>query len=229
MSEAISVLLVEDDARLAAFTVDYLRLQGMQVQHLPAAEGLRAALDQQRPDVLVLDQMLPGTDGLSACREVRTYSDVPILFVTARGDEQDRVIGLELGADDYISKPFSPRELVARIRAVARRHRGELSALPAIRAGRLTLQPSERTATLDGAPLPLTTSEFNLLMVFAQHAGQVLTREQLVMKDTASPPFSVERAVDVQVSRLRQKLRADDTRPELIVTVRGVGYLFNGG
>jgi DNA-binding response OmpR family regulator len=228
VAESIHVLFIEDDQRLATLTAEYLRMHSMVVTHLPSANHLRPVLTQLNPSVIVLDMMLPGIDGLAACRAVREFSDIPILFVTARGDEIDRIVGLELGADDYISKPFSAPELAARIRAAARRHRGAPAMPPVLHAGRLEMHPAERTAFLDKLPLQVTTSEFNLLMVFANNQGRVLSREQLFRRASNNPDWQVDRGVDVQISRLRQKLRGDGSRPDPIRTVRGVGYLFTG-
>jgi DNA-binding response OmpR family regulator len=227
---SISVLLVEDDTRLGAFTADYLTQHGLEVTHeLDGVTGF-AEVQRRQYDAVVLDLMLPGRDGLSVCRAIREKSDVPVLLVTARTEEADRVLGLESGADDYVPKPYSPRELLARIRAVVRRDRGELK--PQERewtVGRLTISPSRRSATLDHQPLPLTSAEFDLLVVFMKHPGRVLSREQLLRLARGTDSETFDRAIDVQVSRLRHKLGADAPESSPIRTVRGVGYMLAEG
>jgi two-component system, OmpR family, response regulator len=226
----IQVLLVEDDERLARLTSRYLQEHGLLVHVARTGpEGLMEA-HRHAYDVILLDLMLPGRDGMEVCRELRTRSDVPILMVTARGEEVDRVLGLETGADDYIAKPYSPRELLARIRAQVRRARGRAgpSSQP-IQAGKLSLDPRSLRATLDGRHLPLTTYEFGLLRVLAERAGRVLSREQLLdlVKGNAEEVF--DRSVDVHIFRIRQKLEEDPRNPKLLRTVRGAGYLLATG
>ncbi|HSN90473.1 MAG TPA: response regulator transcription factor [Anaeromyxobacteraceae bacterium] len=226
---SLAVLLVEDDLRLATLTREYLEGHGLVVTHV--ADG-RRGLDEAsrgRFDAVLLDLMLPGKDGLDVCRELRARSDVPILVLTARGEEADRVLGLELGADDYLAKPFSPRELLARIRAVVRRARGRAGpSREAVRVGALRLDPASRRATLRGKEIALTGYEFALLEALARRAGRVLTREQLMELAKGSAEESFDRSVDVHVSRLRQKLGDDPKRPRLLKTVRGLGYLLAG-
>jgi DNA-binding response OmpR family regulator len=223
------VLLVEDDARLATLTREYLEGHGVAVVHVgDGRRGLDEALSG-RYDAVLLDLMLPGKDGLEVCREVRARSDVPILVLTARGEEADRVMGLELGADDYLSKPFSPRELLARIRAVVRRAKGRAGPSAAtVRVGGLVVDPSARRVTLDGREIALTGYEFALLEALARRAGRILAREQLIELAGGSAEEAFDRSVDVHVSRLRQKLGDDPKRPRLIKTVRGAGYLLAG-
>jgi DNA-binding response OmpR family regulator len=226
---SLAVLLVEDDLRLATLTREYLEGHGLAVSHV--ADGRRGLEEASRGrfDAVLLDLMLPGKDGLEVCRELRARSDVPILVLTARGEEADRVMGLELGADDYLAKPFSPRELLARIRAVVRRARGRAGpARAAVRVGGLHVDPAARRATLDGREIPLTGYEFALLEALARRAGRVLSREQLMEIAKGSAEESFDRSIDVHVSRLRQKLGEDPKRPRLIKTVRGVGYLLAG-
>lgn len=222
---AVLALLVEDDARLAALTAEYLRGHGVQV--VVAGDGPAALAEARRTrfDAVLLDLMLPGRSGLEVCRELRSRSDVPILILTARGEEADRVLGLELGADDYLTKPFSPRELLARIEAQVRRARGQAG--PATRAvvvGDLELDPGSLRATLAGRELPLTVYEFQLLRVLADRAGQVLSRERLLELVRGSAEEAFDRSVDVHVSRLRAKLGDDPKRPRWLKTVRGAGY-----
>lgn len=229
-NETISVTYIEDDEKLGRLTARYLESHGVRVTlAVDGREGLSCVL-RDRPDVVLLDLMLPGASGHDVCRELRARVDTPILMVTARGEEADRVMGLEGGADDYIAKPFSSRELLARIRAHTRRARGQAG--PGARlvvAGRLTLDPSSRRATLDGADLTLTTYEFDLLRALAERAGRVLTREQLVDRVRGSPDEAFDRSIDVHVSHLRKKLGDDPRCPRILKTVRGIGYLFAFG
>jgi two-component system response regulator RstA len=219
-------LLVEDDARLAEFTASYLSEHEITVVRAGDGEAALAAAARQRFDVIVLDVMLPVKDGLSVCRTLREKSDVPILLVTARAEEADRVLGLELGADDYITKPFSPRELLARMRSAVRRDRGELGPKSReIRVGPLTVHLRTRSVTVGGRPIGLTTAEFDVLAALAEHPGRVLSREQLLRNARGTDSEAFDRAIDVQVSRLRQKL-GDAT---MIRTVRGLGYMLADG
>ncbi|QRN99030.1 response regulator transcription factor [Archangium violaceum] len=226
----IQVLLVEDDERLARLTSRYLQEHGILVTVARTGpEGLTEA-NRHTYDVVLLDLMLPGRDGVEVCRELRTRSNVPIIIVTARGEEADRVLGLETGADDYLSKPYSSRELLARIRAQVRRARGRAgpSSQP-IQVGKLALDPGNMSATLDGKALSLTTYEFGLLRVLAERAGRVLGREQLLdlVKGNAEEVF--DRSVDVHIFRIRQKIEEDPRNPRLLKTVRGAGYLLATG
>jgi len=222
----LTALLIEDDARLAALTREYLEGHGMVVTSASdGRHGLAEAL-ARRYDVVLLDLMLPEKNGLEVCRELRARSDVPIVVITARGEEADRVMGLELGADDYLAKPFSARELVARIRAVVRRARGQAGpSLEVVRVGQLVVDPGARRATYGGRELPLTGYEFALLRALAERAGRVLTREQLMEIAKGSAEESFDRSIDVHVSRLRHKLGDDPKRPRLLKTVRGTGYV----
>ena len=228
-TESISVVYIEDDQRLAQLTARYLESHGLQVQIAGDARDGIARVLRDRPDVVLLDLMLPGTDGLQACRELRSRVDTPIIMVTARDDEIDRVLGLEGGADDYIAKPFSSRELLARIRAQARRARGRAGP-PAvvIRVGTLTLDVAARSAELDGKELVLTSYEFTLLRVLAERAGRVLSREQLIDLVRGSADDAFDRSIDVHVSHLRQKLGDDSRNPKMLKTVRGAGYMLAG-
>ena len=224
---SINVLLVEDDQRLAQLTKTYL--ESHQVTVTVAGDG-RSALDLVERitfDALLLDIMLPGVDGLYVCQQVRRCSDIPIIMLTARGEEADRVMGLELGADDYLPKPFSPRELLARIRTAVRRYRGVLGPKShPLSVGPLTLDPGSRTARLGDVQLDLTGYEFSLLLAFVERKGRVLSREQLMALAQKSPEESFDRAIDVHISHLRQKLGDDPKHPRMIKTVRGIGYLF---
>ena len=226
----IKILLVEDDARLATLTARYLESHGALVTVASdGVEGQAEALRRQY-DCIVLDLMLPGRDGLEVCRELRGRIDVPIIMVTARGEEADRVMGLEVGADDYVTKPFSPRELLARIRANVRRVRGEVGPAQAtIHVGGLVLDPQRMTVVLDGKAIDVTAYEFSILRALAQRPGRVLSREQLLDLAKGSAELSFDRSIDVHVSRLRAKLGDDSRSPKILKTVRGAGYLLAGG
>jgi len=223
----LSALLIEDDDRLAALTGTYLERHGVVVTRVAdGRRGLREAL-HGRFDIVLLDLMLPDRDGLDVCRELRAASSVPIIVLTARGEEADRVMGLELGADDYLPKPFSARELLARIRAVVRRATGRARpATDIVHVGDLTLDPGARRATLLGTEVVLTSFEFSLLYALASRAGRILSREQLIELAGGNPEESFDRSIDVHISRLRQKLGDDSRQPRMLKTVRGAGYIF---
>lgn len=225
----LTALLVEDDARLAQLTCDYLEGHNVRVTRASdGPKGLEEAL-RHRYDVVLLDLMLPGRSGLEVCRAIRERSDVPIIILTARGEEADRVMGLELGADDYLGKPYSPRELLARMQAVLRRARGQVGpALRLLKVGGLTVDPQAHKAVLDGRELPLTGYEFTLLRVLAERAGRVLAREQIMELARGNSEEAFDRSIDVHISRLRQKLGDDPKKPRLLKTVRGVGYVYAG-
>jgi DNA-binding response OmpR family regulator len=224
--ESITIVYIEDDERLARLTTRYLESHGIVVTQARDGEhGIRQVL-AVRPDVVLLDLMLPGASGIEICRELRTRLDTPIIMVTARCEEADRVQGLEGGADDYIAKPFSSRELVARIRAHARRARGQVGPpAPVLRIGGLVIDGHAMQATLEGAPLALTTYEFMLLRALGERVGRVLNREQLVDLVRGSAEEAFDRSVDVHISHLRQKLGDDPRNPKMLKTVRGVGYM----
>jgi two-component system, OmpR family, response regulator len=231
MSESsISVLLIEDDERLALFTSEYLQKHGVVVTHV--TDGLRglAYMAKHNYDAVLLDIMLPGRDGLEVCKDLRARSAVPIIMLTAKTEEIDRVLGLELGADDYVSKPFSSRELLARIRAVVRRDRGSIGPVSTLlQVGELQLDTSRLTVMFGKQSLQLTTYEFTLLRVFAERPGRVLTREQLMDLVKGTTEESFDRSIDVHISRLRQKLNDDPKRPKILKTMRGVGYVLSPG
>jgi DNA-binding response OmpR family regulator len=227
---SIKVLLVEDDERLAQLTARYLESHGVLVTIATTGnEGQAEALRRQY-DCIVLDVMLPGRDGIEVTRELRARTDVPIVMVTARTEEADRVLGLEVGADDYMPKPFSPRELLARIRATVRRVRGQAGPTQqTVQVGGLVLDPQKMTVTLDGNPVEVTAYEFSILRALAQRPGRVLSREQLLDLAKGSAELSFDRSIDVHVSRLRAKLGDDSRNPKILKTVRGAGYLLAGG
>ena len=220
------VLLVDDDAELADMLREYLQQEGFETVAAHDGEsGVREALSG-RYAVVVLDVMMPGTNGVEALRRIRARSRVPVLMLTAKGDDVDRIVGLELGADDYVPKPSTPRELVARLRAILRRSQGSAALGPAgpIRAGLLTMWPERRRAEWDGRALDLTSTEFNLLALLARQAGHVVTRDLLSEQGLGRPLARFDRSIDVHVASLRQKVgRLPDGR-SCIQTVRGQGY-----
>jgi DNA-binding response OmpR family regulator len=225
MLEGIRVLMIEDDQKLGRLTAHYLESHGLLVEAVPDGQtGLRA-LVRASFDIVLLDLMLPGMSGMEVCREIRARSDVPVVMLTARGEEADRVLGLESGADDYIGKPFSSRELLARIRAQVRRARGRSGPRrELLTVGPLKLDTTARTVTLRGKPVNVTSYELALLRALAERPGRVLSREQLLdLAGNADEAF--DRSIDVHISRLRQKLEADPRRPTLLKTIRGLGYV----
>jgi two-component system, OmpR family, response regulator len=227
----ILALLVEDDDRLARFTAELLEQHQISVERAPDGEAALRAARARAFDVVILDLMLPQRDGLSVCRELRRWSPVPILIVTARTEEPDRVLGLELGADDYLGKPFGARELLARVRALVRRSRGHLGPdADVLRVGPLELRPSALTASYGDRPLELTSYEFTILRVLAERAGRVLSREQILeLARGTTYDDAFDRSIDVRISRIRHKLGEDPRAPSIIRTVRGVGYMLAQG
>jgi len=222
----IRVVYVEDDERLARLTTHYLNSHGVEVVRVSRGDLALAEVLRVRPDVVLLDLMLPGLSGQEVCRAVRQRLDVPIVMITALNEEADRVMGLEGGADDYVTKPFSSRELLARVRAQARRSRGEAGPRATrIELGEITLDSATVTASVRGAALSLTTFEFTLLRVLMDRAGRVLSREQLLELVHGSSDDAFDRSIDVHVSRLRQKLEIDPRKPRLLKTIRGLGYM----
>jgi len=218
------VLLIDDDARLYELLASYLAQNGFEVEGArDGAQGI-LALAASPFDAVLLDVMMPGMTGLEACRRIREKSRIPILMLTAKGDETDRVVGLELGADDYISKPFSPRELLARLRAVLRRSTPD-GGLERLVVGKVVVDLEGREVTTDGQRVELTALEFDLLVALAKRAGRVVPRDNLLAQAGRSDVVVGERTVDVHISHLRQKLGDDPRAPRLIKTVRGVGYV----
>jgi len=224
------ILIVDDDAEIRHLLVDYLERQGMRAQAVADGRGMRAALENGRFDLVILDLMLPGEDGLTLCRDLRARSKLPVIMLTARGAETDRIVGLEMGADDYVPKPFNPRELLARIKAVLRRSQA-LPSQSVAEASRLcfagwTLDLAHRQLTSSaGVVVALSGGEYRLLKVFLEHPNRVLTRDQLLdlTRGRESTPF--DRSIDVQVGRLRRRLGDTGQEPALIKTVRGEGYV----
>ena len=221
------ILMIEDDEALAAMVADYLGDAGFAVESVPLAEAGVARLRRETFDAVLLDVMLPDGDGFDVCRRVRGDSDIPILMLTARGEETDRIVGLELGADDYLPKPFSPRELLARLRAVLRRRTSgsDDQRSPLLRFGRLEIDRDARVVRLDGQERELTAYQFDLLVALADNSGRVLSRDYLMnrVKGTALEAF--DRSIDVHVSRLRAAIEDDPKKPRRLLTVRGAGYV----
>jgi two-component system OmpR family response regulator len=225
------LLVVDDDREIRRLLEEYLAQAGYRVTAVGDGKEMRRALEGNRIDLVVLDLMLPGEDGLTLCRELRGRSNVPVLMLTARGDEIDRIVGLEMGADDYLAKPFSPRELLARIRSILRR----AHALPpnlvaedvtAFRFAGWTLDVASRNATApDGLVVPLSGAEFRLLRVLLEHPQRVLSRDQLLELANGREAILFDRSIDVLIGRLRKRLRDDGKEPSLIKTVRGEGYV----
>jgi two-component system, OmpR family, phosphate regulon response regulator OmpR len=219
------ILLIEDDPRLAEMVESYLGGAGFQVTVAPRGAAAIALQERESFDILILDLMLPDMDGLEVCRRIRARADTPILMLTARGDALDRVVGLELGADDYLPKPFEPRELLARLKAILRRVRGERAA-EILRFGRLEIDVDARQVHLDGVPCALTGYQFALLLVLARHAGRVLSRDTIMDLMKNEPLEAFDRSIDVHVSRIRAVIEDDPKRPRRVITVRGAGYVF---
>ncbi|MEE9617749.1 MAG: response regulator transcription factor [Anaerolineae bacterium] len=220
------ILVVDDEPKIVKQARDYLEKSGYRVVTAGDGTTAMAIARHERPDLIVLDLNLPGLDGLDVCRALRRESDVPIIMLTARVEETDRLIGLELGADDYITKPFSPRELVARVRAVLRRVQGSVRTPGLIRAGDLEIDVHGHRLTRAGEPIRLTRSEFNLLAVLAQHPGQTFTRAQLLDRLHGVAYDGYDRSVDAHIKNLRRKLEANPIEPRYVLTVYGVGYKF---
>jgi two-component system OmpR family response regulator len=233
MTETTVVAVVEDDPEIRSLVADLLRREGFEVEPCGDGAELDRVLARRRIDLVILDVMMPGEDGLSICRRLAAQGAAPVLMVTARGDEVDRIVGLELGADDYLPKPFNPRELAARARAILRRTR-ETNRAGALRAPRAIygfagwrLDAGSRDLTDPaGRAVVLTGGEFDLLLVLVTHPQRVLNRDQLLDWTRGRSPQAFDRAVDVQLSRLRRKLGDDPAAPAMIRTVRGGGYLF---
>ncbi len=231
-----TILLVEDDNRLAGMVCDYLGDNGYEVAHAPT--GVEA-IDLQTArgfDAIILDLMLPDIDGLEVCRTIKAHDSVPIIMLTAKGDPMDRIIGLEIGADDYLPKPFEPRELLARLRAIMRRGgnasragsgaNGADPATEVLQFGRLQIDPGSMHALLGERPCELTAHQFNLLLIMAQSAGRVLSRDGLMDQLKGEDLDAFDRSIDVHISRIRSQIEDDPKNPKRIITVRGAGYVF---
>jgi DNA-binding response OmpR family regulator len=227
MQRPIRVLIIEDQVKIVHWLTTFLEQANFEVlSAFDGATGLQIARSEQ-PDVIILDLMLPDMDGLDVCRTLRQRSDAFIIMLTARVEEADRLIGLELGADDYVTKPFSPREVVARIRALLRRANGALTTQPrALTCGPLVLDPVRRTCTLDGSPIALTPTEFSILETLMRNQGIPFTRERLITEALGFDYAGYERTVDVHIRNLRRKIESNPQEPRFILTVFGVGYRF---
>jgi two-component system OmpR family response regulator len=227
----VRILCVEDDAEIARMLTDMLRESGFEPCFVSSAAEMDAVLKQRSIDLVILDIMLPDEDGLSICRRLRANSSIPIIMVTARGEDMDRILGLEIGADDYVAKPFNSRELVARIRTILRRADGAPGTARQ-RKRRLCfagwqIDPASRELhDPEGVRIALTSVEFDLLLAFCRHPGQILTREQLIELTHGRLAGPIERSIDVHISRIRQKIETDPRDPSFIKTVRLGGYVF---
>jgi DNA-binding response OmpR family regulator len=221
------VLIIDDDERLNELLTEYLSRFGFSVRAVTHPDAGFRALKADAPDLIVLDIMLPDTDGLTVCRKVRETSRIPIIMLTARGEVADRIVGLELGADDYLPKPFEPRELVARMQAVLRRGAHEDEEI--VQVGTLEVNWTTQSASLKGRAIPLTTAEFALLGFLVRNRGRVLSRDRIMEAMRGLDAEAYDRSIDVLVSRVRQKLGDDAKRSTFIRTVRGIGYSFTGG
>ena len=232
------LLMIEDDNRLAAMVGDYLRQSGYGFTHAPDGNSGLEALDNSEPDLVILDLMLPDMDGLEVCRRIKSRSthgekaSVAVLMLTAKGDPMDRIVGLEIGADDYLPKPFEPRELLARIRAVLRRGAevnpatGSDTLQKVMRFGTLDIDRDARLVSVAGVARELTSYQFDLLVAMAERAGRVLSRDQIMEAVRGRELEAFDRSIDVHMGRIRSAIEADAKDPKRILTVRGVGYVF---
>jgi DNA-binding response OmpR family regulator len=223
------ILLIDDDEKLGELLKAYFQRFDMQLDNaVRPSEGL-LKIQRDKPDLVILDGMLPEQDGFDVCRTIRKTSSIPVVMLTARGDVTDRIVGLEIGADDYLSKPFEPRELVVRIQNVLRRSRAaEEESSTLLRFGSLQVDTERRTAELDGSPLDLTTMEYQLLVLFASNPGRTFNRDEILNELRGIDAQLFSRSVDILVSRLRQKLGDTSRQPRFIKTVWGTGYAFVG-
>ena len=220
------ILLIEDDARLAEMVKNYLGGSGFSITIAPTGRAGLGLYGRQEFDALILDLMLPDMDGLEVCRKIRAWAQTPILMLTARGDAMDRVVGLEIGADDYLPKPFEPRELLARLRAILRRSKAGEEHSELMRFGRLEIDVGARQVRRDSEACTMTAYQFDLLLVLARHAGRVMSREAIMnhMKNERLDAF--DRSIDVHISRIRAAIEDDPKKPRRVITVRGAGYVF---
>jgi len=223
MSEMTTVLVVDDEPIVRDVVVRYLQRDGFDTLEAADGESARRLIEEGSPQLVVLDVMLPGTDGLALCRWIRSRGELPVIMLTARGEEADRIVGLELGADDYVPKPFSPRELLARLRAVLRRTAP--SGEPPLVVGNVSVDLQAREVRVSGGAVELTAFEFDLLVALARRPGRVVPREVLLEEAGRGDVTVSDRTVDVHVSHLRRKLGDDPRAPRLIKTVRGAGYV----
>jgi len=220
------ILMIEDDESLSAMVGEYLGARGIEVTAKSEAESGLELLKRGDFDALILDVMLPDLDGFEVCRRVRAESNLPILMLTARGEDTDRIVGLELGADDYLPKPFNPRELLARLRAILRRSATPKTSSRSLRFGRLEIDRDARTVRVEGEEKSLTGHQFDLLCALAENAGRVLSREALMNHLRGHGLDAFDRSIDVHISRIRAAIEDDPRRPRRVITVRGAGYVF---
>jgi two-component system phosphate regulon response regulator OmpR len=220
------ILLIEDDSRLGEMVKNYLGGAGFNVTVAQKGAAGIAMEERDTFDAVVLDLMLPDMDGLEICRRIRARSTIPILMLTARGEPMDRVVGLELGADDYLAKPFEPRELLARLKAILRRTRGGQAAMDVLRFGRLEIDAGAQQVRLDGQEVALTSHQFAVLLELARHPGRVMSREALMELVKNEPLEAFDRSIDVHISRIRAAIEDDASKPRRVITVRGAGYVF---
>jgi DNA-binding response OmpR family regulator len=223
-----SILIIDDDTKLNSLLTDYFAKFDFNVHTATEPEEALRALGKSLPDIIVLDVMLPGMNGFEVCRRIRAEYSVPIIMLTARGEVSDRIVGLELGADDYLPKPFEPRELVARIQSVLRRI-GQVADQEKARFGRLEIDYARHQVKVDGKPVDLTTMEFEILSILTRNRGIVLDRDQIFEKVKGLDADSFDRSIDVMISRLRSKLNDDPRKPAFVKTIWGSGYKFIGG
>jgi DNA-binding response OmpR family regulator len=224
--EVTTVLVVDDEPIVREVVVRYLEREGFRTLEADDGERARELVESGAPNLVVLDVMLPGTDGLTLCRWIRSRSDLPVIMLTARGEEADRIVGLELGADDYVTKPFSPRELAARVRTVLRRSRSEVSEAERLSFEELSIDARTHEVRKDGTELRLTAKEFDLLWFLARHPRQVFSRDQLMDRVWGYEAALDTGTVTVHVRRLREKIEEDPSQPRFLQTVWGVGYRF---
>jgi two-component system, OmpR family, alkaline phosphatase synthesis response regulator PhoP len=221
----VNKILVVDDEESIVKVVDYaLSEAGFEVHTARDGQGAEFMIEQVRPDLVILDVMLPGKSGLDIARDLRATSNIPIIMLSARGDEVDRILGLEFGADDYVTKPFSPRELVSRVRAILRRAEGGSAEKACIEVGELVIDTVSRQVKLSGQPMHLTTSEYGILLHLAKHPGKAYSRQAILSALWDESPVGDERAVDVHIHNIREKIEEDPKNPTYVLTVRGYGY-----
>jgi two-component system phosphate regulon response regulator OmpR len=229
-TETAKLLVVDDDPEIRELTEAYLSQQGFAVECVESGEAMMALLADHPVDLIILDLMLPGEHGLNLARQLKRDDDIPIIIVSAQGDDVDRIVGLEVGADDYIAKPFNPRELLARVRAVLRRARrpaeSREESADQLKFGPFCLDLAAHQLVRDGAPVPLTSGEFDLLAVLAQHPNKVLHRDRILDLLTGAERSPFDRSIDVRVTRLRSKIEPDPSNPQYIKTIWGKGYMF---
>lgn len=220
----VRIVAVDDEDSILKVVAYALEQAGFEVYTATDAVGGAFLIDEVKPDLLILDVMLPGKSGLELARDIRQSSNVPIIMLSARGDEVDRILGLEFGADDYVTKPFSPRELTSRVKAILRRVDRSAGERPRVTIGDLVLDSDSRQVTMRGKPVHLTTSEYGVLQLFARHPGKVYSRTEILTALWDEAPVGDERAIDVHIHNMREKLELDPRNPEYILTVRGFGY-----